>query len=478
MENNNLNKKKNICTYPNKIKKRISISNLFVIFYKKELDKDFLNNKTFYICGRIFRKRIMGKATFLNLKDFSGNIQLYLSSLILSINYNEVVSDLKLGDLIYVGGKLFKTNSGEISLKISNLTILAKNFKTFPDKWEGLIDKELCYRYRYLDLIVNDKSKNKFIIRSKILSLIRNFFNKRGYLEVETPVMQNIIGGADAKPFETYHNYLGTKLYLRVSPELYLKRLIVGGFEKIFEIGKSFRNEGISIKHNPEFTMIEFYQAYSNYKDLIFLTQKLFKYLALSLTGGYIIKYNNILIDFEKKFNQISFFESISNFSGISIDDLNNIEFLRSFFIEKNIEFDEYAIISYFHVKLFDVFVEKNLKLPTFILYYPLAISPLSRLKDDNAALVERFELYICGKEIANGFSELNDPNDQSERFFKQLANDSDLQLKYDSDYINSLMYGLPPTAGEGIGIDRVVMLFTDASSIKEILFFPLMKHK
>ncbi len=478
MENNNSNENNFNCVYPNKIKNRISISNLFVIFYKKELDKDFLNNKKFYICGRIFRKRIMGKATFLNLKDFSGSIQLYLSSLNLLISYDMIVSDIKIGDLIYVCGNLFKTNSGEISIKVFDLTILAKNFKTFPDKMEGLIDKELCYRYRYLDLIVNDKSKHKFIIRSKILYLIRKFFNKRGYLEVETPVMQNIIGGADAKPFETYHNYLGSKLYLRVSPELYLKRLIVGGFEKIFEIGKSFRNEGISIKHNPEFTMIEFYQAYSNYKDLIFLTQKLFRYLAFFLTGGYIIKYDNILIDFRKTFNQISFFESISHYSEINITNLNNVDFLRYFFIEKKIEFEENYTISDFHIKLFDIFVEKKLKLPTFVLYYPVSISPLSRLKDDDSSLVERFELYICGKEIANGFSELNDPNDQSKRFLNQLDKNDDVKLKYDSDYINSLMYGLPPTAGEGIGIDRVVMLFTDSYSIKEILFFPLMKHK
>jgi len=477
MELKKLNEKVFICNYPNKIKKRIIISKLFIIFSRKEFDDKFLNEKKFSICGRIFRKRVMGKATFLDLKDFSGRIQLYLSSYFLE-SYYEFISDLNLGDLVHVEGKLFKTNSGEISFRVLYLNVLSKNLKPFPDKWDGLVDKELCYRHRYLDLMVNEESKKKFIIRSKILYLIRQFFNKRGYLEVETPVMQNIIGGADAKPFETYHNYLGTKLYLRVSPELYLKRLIVGGFEKVFEIGKNFRNEGISVKHNPEFTMIEFYQAYSNYKDLIFLTQKLFNNLAFSLTGSSIIKYNNVLLDFSKKFYQISFFDSIIKYSGISLKNLNDLVFLNEFFKEKNIDFDINFSLSDFHVKLFDVYVEKNLVFPTFVLYYPIEISPLSRCKDDNISLVERFELYICGKEIANGFSELNDPIDQSNRFLKQVSIDDDIDLKYDEDYVNSLMYGLPPTAGEGIGIDRVVMLFTDSLSIKDILFFPLMRHK
>lgn len=477
MEVKSFCEKKIACNYPNKIKRRLIISKLFIIFFRKEFDEKFLNEKIFSICGRVFRKRVMGKASFLELRDFSGNIQLYLSSYVLQ-SYYEVISNLKLGDLVHVEGKLFRTHSGEISVKVLFLNVLAKNFKSFPDKLEGLVDKELCYRSRYLDLMINDESRKKFVIRSKILHLIRQFFYKRDYLEVETPIMQGIIGGADAKPFETYHNYLGNKLYLRVSPELYLKRLIVGGFEKVFEIGKSFRNEGISIKHNPEFTMIEFYQAYSNYEDLIFLTQNLFKYLAFSLTGNFLIEYNSFLIDFSKKFYQISFFDSIVKYSGISFENLNNVNFLNVFFKEKNIEFDEKFSMSDFHVKLFDVFVEKNLVFPTFILYYPIEISPLSRCKDDDQLLVERFELYICGKEIANGFSELNDPTEQSNRFLKQLALNDDINLKYDADYINALMYGLPPTAGEGIGIDRLVMLFTNSLSIKDVLFFPLMRHK
>lgn len=478
MEFENFNEKNFVCNYPNKIKRRISINNLFVIFLKREFDKDFIDRKIFSICGRIFRKRIMGKATFLDLRDFSGSIQLYLSFYNLDNFYYNIITNLNLGDVISVQGKLFRTHTGEVSIKVLFLETLAKNFKSFPDKLDGVVDKEICYRFRYLDLIANEKSKNKFILRSKILYFIRQFFYKRGYIEVETPIMQNIIGGADARPFETYHNYLGTKLYLRVSPELYLKRLIVGGFEKIFELGKNFRNEGISIKHNPEFTMLEFYQAYSNYKDLIFLTQKFFNYLSINLTGNSFIYYDTTLIDFSKKFNQINFFDAICKYSGLTYNNLTDLDFLRSFFKEKNIEFDSNSVISDFYVKLFDFYVEKNLILPTFVLYYPLDISPLSRCKDDDSSLVERFELYICGKEIANGFSELNDPKDQSIRFSKQLSSNDDVELKYDSDYVNSLMHGLPPTAGEGIGIDRVVMLFTNSLSIKDILFFPLMKQK
>lgn len=466
------------CKYSNKNIKRLVINNLFVIFNKKEFDSIFLNRKMFLICGRIFRKRVMGKGSFLEVKDFSGRIQLYISFYNLPILYDNFISYVKIGDIIRATGKLFRTKTGEISLNVFDIEILAKNFNTFPDKLAGLVDKELCYRQRYLDLIVNDCSKNKFIIRSKVLSLIRNFFLRRGYIEVETPIMQNIIGGADAKPFETFHNYLNSKLFLRVSPELYLKRLIVGGFEKVFEIGKSFRNEGSSIKHNPEFTMIEFYQAYSNYEDLIFLTQKLFYYLSFSIFGKPVIEYNEVVLDFSKKFNRIDFFDSIMKYSFISLNDLLDYNFLIKFFNDKCIDYDKNFKLGDFHSKLFDVFVEPNLISPTFVLHYPVDISPLSRKKDDNSNLVERFELYICGKEIANGFSELNDPKDQSSRFLDQLKFKDSSDIRYDSDYINSLMYGLPPTAGEGIGIDRVVMLFTNSLSIKDILFFPLMRHK
>ncbi len=465
------------CKYSNKLKKRVLIDKVLCILKKKEYDLSFFDKKIFLVCGRIFRRRIMGKSTFLVLRDFSGVIQLYLSGDMLSY-YDEFISDLRLGDIVSAVGKLFRTKSGEVSLRILNIEILSKNFNSFPDKRFGLLEKEMCYRQRYLDLMVSDESKSKFIIRSKILFFIRSFFSKRGFLEVETPIMQNIIGGADAKPFETYHNYLDSKLFLRVSPELYLKRLIVGGFEKIFEIGKNFRNEGVSVRHNPEFTMIEFYQAYSNYKDLISLTEKLFYYVSVSVFNKTVFEYDNINIDFSKRFEQIDFFTSILKYTGLALSDISDKDFLIKFFNKENIDFDENFNLVDFYVKLFDVFVEKNLINPTFVLHYPVDISPLSRRSDFNVDVVERFELYICGKEIANGFSELNDPKDQSARFLNQVVDKTDVNLRYDDDYINALSYGMPPTAGEGIGIDRLVMLFTNSLSIKDVLFFPLMKQK
>lgn len=470
--------KKNLCQYPNKIKNRIPIFSLNTIFLKKEHDFEFISRKMFSICGRIFRKRIMGKAAFIELKDFSGSIQVYLNYSNLKESFYDIIDNINLGDIIHVNGYLFRTKTLELSLNVIYFSFLAKNFKLFPDKILGLSDKESCYRFRYLDLIVNDESKKKFIIRSKVLYFLRQFFYNRGYLEVETPAMQKIIGGADAKPFETYHNFLGNKLYLRVSPELYLKRLIVGGFEKIFEIGKSFRNESVSLKHNPEFTMIEFYQAYANYNDLIFITQKLFFYLSMSIFNSSKVEYNGIILDFSKKFCKIAFLDAISFHTGLSSFELKNLEILSSFFKKNLIDFDFNFKLEDFHIKLFDLFVEKKLVEPTFILHHPVQISPLSRLKDNDADVVERFELYICGKEIANGFSELNDPKEQSERFFDQIKLKDDIFLRYDEDYINALMHGLPPTAGEGIGIDRLVMLFTNSLSIKDVLFFPLMKDK
>jgi lysyl-tRNA synthetase class 2 len=477
MNNYNFNDTNLICKYPNKIVNRLPIDKVLLIFKKKEFDSIFLDKKRFLICGRIFGKRVMGKSTFIDLRDFSGCVQLYFSSSFLG-NYDFVICNLSLGDIISVSGKLFRTKTGEVSLNVLFLDLLSKNFRPFPDKHFGLLDKEVCYRQRYLDIMVNKSSMNKFIIRSKILCALRQFFLRRGFLEVETPAMQNIIGGADAKPFETYHNYLDSKLFLRVSPELYLKRLIVGGFEKIFEIGKSFRNEGLSTKHNPEFTMIEFYQAYSNYNDLIFLTQKLFRFLSKYVFNTTIFNYNDVSIDFSLDFTKICFFDALLKYTSFSLSEINDINFLSTFFTKEKIYFDQDFKLGDFHSKLFDIFVEKNLINPTFVLHYPISISPLSRRLDIDPELVERFELYICGKEIANGFSELNNPKDQSDRFLKQLKDKSDFKMCYDVDYIEALMYGLPPTAGEGIGIDRLVMLFTNSLSIKDVLFFPLMKQK
>ncbi|HIH2763270.1 MAG TPA: lysine--tRNA ligase [Candidatus Azoamicus sp.] len=464
-------KNKHLCTYDNTFKRSNVIS---------ELKDDYNNkilNKTYKICGRIFRKRIMGKATFLELKDISSNIQLFLSEKTLN-NYIDLTKYLSLGDIIGVEGYLFETQTKELSLKVNQLTILSKNINPFPDKRFGLSDKEIRYRNRYLDLIINDETKNLFILRSKIISDIRNFFIKKNYIEVETPTIQCITGGADAKPFETYHNYMDEKLYLRISPELNLKKLIVGGLEKVFEIGKNFRNENVSNRHHPEFTTIEFYEAYSNYKDLIKLTEDLFNTLALSLfNSSQFIDENNQTHDFSKEFEKINFHDAIIKKTSLSENEINNKTIIKDILKKENIFFDDSTHLSKLQAKIFEHFVEKQLLKPTFVLHHPVEISPLSRQCDDNKNVVERFELYVNGKELANGFSELNDPIEQEKRFIEQIKN-KNLNIQYDHDYINALKYALAPTAGEGIGIDRLIMLFTKSTSIKDVILFPLMKNK
>lgn len=463
--------KKHLCTYNNTFKRSNLISEL-----KDDYNNNILN-KEYTLCGRLFRKRIMGKATFLELKDLSSSIQLFLSEKLLN-NYREIITYLNLGDIIGVEGILFETQTKELSLKITNLTILSKNMNPFPDKRFGLSDKEIKYRQRYLDLIINDETKNLFIMRSKIISEIRNFFTNKKYIEVETPTIQCITGGADAKPFETYHNYMDAKLYLRISPELYLKRLIVGGLEKVFEIGKNFRNENLSNRHHPEFTTIEFYEAYSNYKDLMTLTESLFNSLAISLFNcSQFVDENNKTQDFSKEFEKINFHDAIIEKTNLSPTEIENVDVLKNILKNENINLDEYTQLAKFQAKIFEHFVEKQLTKPTFILHHPVDISPLSRQCESNNKLVERFELYINGREIANGFSELNDPIEQEKRFKEQIKN-KNLNIEYDEDYINALKYALPPTAGEGIGIDRLVMLFTKSTSIKDVILFPLMKTK
>ena len=465
-----------LCNYFNKFKRTHLIFKMRTLCLNGKDKSFFSNSKKFSICGRIFRKRIMGKVMFLDLKDISGSIQLYLSKKNLDLIYNKLILHLKLGDIIAAEGFLFCTKTNELSLNVLFFKILSKNFNSFPDKRFGLVDKESCYRQRYVDLMVNDDTKKRFILRSKLISKIRKFFIKDNFLEVETPIIQIISGGADAKPFETYHNYLDSKLYLRIAPELYLKRLIVGGFEKVFEIGKNFRNEGVSTRHHPEFTMIEFYQAYADYKDLMYLTEKLFKYLVNSFFSVNSFIYNNILLDFSSDFNRIDFLDSILKYSNFSRDNLFNRDFMIDVLKKHQLIVTESLSVGELQFKLFEYFVEKKLLQPTFVLHHPVDVSPLARTMENNKTMVERFELYICGREIANGFSELNDPNEQILRFSKQLLNKDKNDI--DKDFINALKYGLPPTAGEGIGIDRVVMLFANAMSIKDVILFPLMKLK
>lgn len=460
------------CEYINTFKVFNNIKELKKLFEIK--NNFYLQNKLFSIAGRIIRKRHMGKATFFIIKDKISKFQIYLSNNETN-NYYKVIENTVIGDIIGINGTLFKTKSNEITLKAKTIKILTKALKPFPDKILGITDKEICYRKRYLDLICNNKTLKNFILRSKIIYQIRKFFIKKNFIEVETPMMQSIIGGADAEPFRTYHKALNKELYFRISPELYLKKIVIGGINKIFEIGKNFRNEGLSTKHHPEFTMIEFYESYSNYKKLISITEKLLNEISRKFLKKNII-YNEIKIDFTQPFEKIDFYDAIFKFcKDINKDNINDKKYLEKFLTEKKIKIEKEMTLTDLQCKVFDNFVEKNLIKPTFIMHHHIDISPLAK-KINNNNLTERFELYICGKEIANGFSELNNPDEQKERFIKQLKKNNEKNI--DVEYIDALKYGLPPTAGEGIGIDRLIMLFTRTKSIKDVIFFPFMKDK
>ncbi|BGI51515.1 MAG: lysine--tRNA ligase [Buchnera aphidicola (Ceratovacuna japonica)] len=444
---------------------------------KKIIKKYNSKNKEIKISGRITKIRIMGKASFCEIKDMSGKIQLYVSQKY--INKEFYINHFKkwsLGDIIGVYGNVFKTKTQEITIRCKKLKLLTKIFKLIPNSFYGLLDKEKCYRKRYLDLITNSNSMKKFLIRSKIIFLIRKFFHKKKFIEVETPIIQNIPGGALAKPFKTYHNKLNKKMYLRISPELYLKKLIIGGFEKIFEISKNFRNEGISNKHNPEFTMIEAYSAYSDYKYMMKIIEKLFKYILKNIKKKYSIIYNKTKIKFKKKFCKMTITEAILKFNNdIKIKDINNIKRIKRLAINKKIKIKKHYNIEKIKIKIFEQTVEKNIVHPTFITDYPVELSPLSRKKNNSVNLTERFELFISGIEISNGFSELNDPIDQKKRFKEQIKESN--KNFYDKEYITALEYGLPPTSGMGLGIDRLIMLLTDSKNIRDVILFPTLKN-
>lgn len=433
------------------------------------------------VAGRMMTRRLMGKASFVHLQDVSGKIQLYIRQDALSSGVYDSFQDWDLGDIIGALGILFKTKTGELSIKVTQLRLLTKALRPLPDKWHGLQDQELRYRQRYLDLIVNEHSRSTFIVRSKVVQSIRNFLTARGYLEVETPMMQVIPGGAAAKPFITHHNALSMDLYLRISPELYLKRLVVGGFEKVYEINRNFRNEGLSTRHNPEFTMIEFYEAYADYKDYMNLSEELFKHVVSEVLGTLVVNYQGLTIDFSKPFQRFSIKEAILHYNpDLPLQDLENKAALISRLKTLGVKLENGWGIGRLQLELFDVLVEHQLQNPTFITEFPTEVSPLARANDQDPSITDRAELYIAGREIANLFSELNDAEDQANRFREQVrqheAGDEEA-MHYDADYINALEHGLPPTAGEGIGIDRLVMLLTDSPSIRDVLLFPHMRN-
>jgi len=455
----------------------ISIHEKFDSYSNEELQEagEFVT-----VAGRLMLKRIMGKASFVQLQDTSGQIQLFVTRDELDEGfYNEQFKKWDIGDIIGASGVLFKTQTGELSVRVDDIKLLTKSLRPLPEKFHGLTDQETIYRQRYVDLIMNEGSRKVFQRRSEIISYIRQFFISHSYLEVETPMMQVIPGGAAAKPFITHHNALDMDLYLRIAPELYLKRLVVGGFDKVFEINRNFRNEGLSPRHNPEFTMIEFYEAYANYHDYMDLTENLFKGIAIDVCKSAKIKYQGDEFDFSKPFERLSVFDSILKYNPkLLATDLAE-ENIRNTASNFGIHLKENWGLGKIQIEIFEATVEEKLIQPTFVTEYPTEVSPLARRNDQNSFITDRFELFIGGREIANGFSELNDPEDQAQRFKDQVSEKDagdDEAMHYDADYIRALEYGMPPTAGEGIGIDRLVMLFTDSASIRDVLLFPHMR--
>ena len=394
----------------------------------------------------------------------------------------EAFKQWDLGDIIGAEGVLFKTKTGELSVKVKKIALLTKAIRPLPDKFHGLSDQETRYRQRYLDLIANDETRKTFLIRSQITDIIRRFLQERAFLEVETPMMQVLAGGAAAKPFVTHHHALDMPLFLRIAPELYLKRLVVGGFERVFEINRNFRNEGLSTQHNPEFTMLEFYQAYADYHDLMNLTEELLKKIANDILGTTLLTYQNIEIDFSRPFARINLIASILQFNpDIKIADIATLDAALRTAKKLEISVQESFGLGKVQLEIFEKTVEHRLVQPTFITEYPAEVSPLARRNDENTFITDRFELFIAGREIANGFSELNDPEDQAARFRQQMevkAAGDEEAMPYDEDYIIALEHGMPPTAGEGIGIDRLVMLFTNSPSIRDVILFPHMRRK
>ena len=465
--------------YPNNFNKTDSANDIYNQFNSKTKEEIALDKKEVSIAGRLLTIRLMGNSAFANLHEDSGKIQIYLQKKQVGDSAYKLFKILDLGDIVGVKGELFKTKTGELTVNVHSIVLLSKSLRPLPEKFHGIADVEIKYRQRYLDLMTNPQSKDVFLKRSLIITHIRNFFVDHNYTEVETPMMHQIPGGANAKPFVTHHNSLDIDLYLRIAPELFLKRCIIGGFENVFEINRSFGNEGLSVKHNPEFTMIEFYSAYKNYEYLINLIEQLFKSLCKLLSISQTYEYQDNNIQFSIPFNRLTFHQSIiENVDVINIDNISNNVFL-----------DEYCATNKYHqdlgshtvdellLKIFEKEVEKKLIQPTFVTHYPTSVSPLARSLEDNADLCERFELFIAGREIANGFSELNDPEEQAIRFKNQVGEQDEL-MKYDEDFIKALEYGMPPTAGAGIGIDRLVMLLTNTPSIRDVLLFPQMRPK
>ncbi|WP_448511996.1 lysine--tRNA ligase [Photorhabdus laumondii] len=473
--------RENGIAFPNDFRRENISEDLHVKYDDKTQEELEALNIDVTVGGRMMTRRIMGKASFVTLQDMGGRIQLYVARDDLPEGiYNEQFKKWDLGDILGARGKLFKTKTGELSIHCTELRLLTKALRPLPDKFHGLADQETRYRQRYLDLIANEESRKTFQIRSQVLLALRSFMVSKGFMEVETPMMQVIPGGASARPFITHHNALDIDMYLRIAPELYLKRLVVGGFERVFEINRNFRNEGVSPRHNPEFTMMELYMAYADYKDLIVLIEELFRTLTQNILGNTLVKYGEQEFDFGKPFAQMTMKEAICKYRPeTNIADLDDMDKVVAIAESLGIEVEKGWGLGRVQCEIFEETAESHLIQPTFITEYPAEVSPLARRNDANPFITDRFEFFIGGREIGNGFSELNDAEDQAERFAEQVRQKDegdDEAMFYDEDYVTALEHGMPPTAGLGIGIDRMIMLLTNSHTIRDVILFPAMR--
>ncbi|WP_018249541.1 lysine--tRNA ligase [Orenia marismortui] len=461
---------KGVEAYSNDFEREDLIADILSDFEKLESEERVIKT-----AGRIMALRNHGKSTFADIMDMSGKVQIYGQKNKLGEEDYDLLTSLNIGDHIGVEGTVFKTRRGEISIRVSGFKLLSKSLRPLPEKWHGLKDVELRYRQRYVDLVVNPDVKEKFILRSKILHNIRRYLEDKGFLEVQTPLMHPIAGGASARPFVTHHNALDIDLYMRIAPELYLKRLLVGGFEKVFELGKNMRNEGLSTKHNPEFTSLELYQSYADYEDMLDITENLIKTVAQNVLGHLEVEYGGLEINLAN-WDRMTMVDSIKKYTDVDFAEVNTLEEAKILADDKDVHYDENTSIGEIINEFFEEFVEEKLIQPTFITQYPVEVSPLAKRNPDNPNFTDRFELFIAGNEIANAFSELNDPIDQKDRFEDQVsqreAGDDEAHMM-DEDFIRALEYGMPPAGGLGIGIDRLIMLLTNSPSIREVILFP-----
>lgn len=473
--------KKQINIYPNSFRVQHDVAMILDAAGAMDIKPEEIddNGLVFTVAGRMMAANRFGKSAFIRFRDRTGQMQAYVRQDLVGPEAYALFKQIDVGDFVGLSGTLFKTKSAELTLLVKSIELVGKSARPLPEKFHGLKDPEKRYRQRYLDLIMNPESREVFIKRSQIIQEIRNFFLERGFMEVETPMLQPIAGGADALPFKTHHNALDMDMFLRIAPELYLKRLVVGGFERVFEINRSFRNEGVSTRHNPEFTMIEFYWAYATYHDLMELTERLYERLTTKVCGSTSINYQGTEINLAGPWRRLKMLDALVEMGGVPKEILNDKEALLAFAAKNGIEITKTGKLGKVITKLFEELVEPRLIQPTFVTDYPKEVSPLARANDADPEFTERFEMFIGGREMCNGFSELNDPEDQHERFVDQMlkreAGDEEAH-QMDEDYVEALEYGLPPTAGEGIGIDRLVMLLTDSPSIREVILFPHMK--